>query len=79
MGAAIVLPGVGEAGAREVAERVRKAVAERPVEGEGGAVHATVSGGVAWFRPLLTRGWQVRRAAEGRLFDAKLAGRNQVK
>lgn len=73
----LVLPDSGVAGARQVAERIRAAVAAKPVGTREGPVTVTVSIGVAEYqagesvRDLLER---VDRA----LYAAKHGGRNRV-
>lgn len=72
-----ILPDTDAAGAKQVAERIRSAVADAPVETTEGPVSLTVSIGVAEYqagesvRDLLER---VDRA----LYAAKHGGRNQV-
>jgi diguanylate cyclase (GGDEF)-like protein len=75
---ALVLPGVALEDAVTVAERLRAAVAETPVESVGGALPMTVSVGVAssigdeGLNELLKR-------ADDRLYDAKHDGRDRVR
>jgi len=65
--------------ATEIAERIRKAMAEQPVKTDAGIVEATVSIGLAVYdgrepcTPLL-----LIRQADARLYEAKNAGRNRV-
>jgi diguanylate cyclase (GGDEF)-like protein len=73
----VILPGSGADGARQVAERVRMALASKPVETGEGPVPVTVSVGVAEYqagesvRDLLER-------ADRALYAAKHGGRNRV-
>jgi len=71
----ILLPGSGEAGATLVAERLREAVAERPVAG----VDITISCGVAASAPGNAFDFDsVFARADFALYSAKNAGRNRV-
>jgi len=81
---AIILPGLDEARAREVAERLRAAVAESPfdlsgVEASPDALAVTVSVGVASFVPGAGGSAEdlVHRADEC-VYEAKRRGRNRV-
>ncbi|WP_232901958.1 sensor domain-containing diguanylate cyclase [Marinobacter sp. G11] len=78
---AVLLPATDGEGARQVAERMRQAVAGKPVpSGQGGTpVELTISVGVATMRPAIGAGSQelVRRADEA-LYAAKTNGRNRV-
>src|SRR5690554_1856238 len=78
---AVLLPATDGEGARQVAERMRQAVAGKPVpSGQGGPpVELTISVGVATMRPAIGAGSQelVRRADEA-LYAAKANGRNRV-
>lgn len=76
---AVILPGASLDGARQLAERLRRAVSQMPVQDAlGQPVRVTVSIGVASFDPetpvseaLLTRGDEA-------LYRAKALGRNRV-
>lgn len=74
---ALVLPGAGLAGAVELAERVRAAVAATPVEAGGAALAVTVSLGCAALAPGEQAAALVARA-DARLYEAKRAGRDRV-
>lgn len=78
-----VLPDTGLAEARALAERVRAAIAARPVlltAADGREVpHAqTASIGVATLTPTLQTLRELLGAADARLYEAKHAGRNRV-
>ncbi|AUM12784.1 sensor domain-containing diguanylate cyclase [Ketobacter alkanivorans] len=76
---AVMLSNTDLQGAAVVAERVRKAVAETPVEWEGHTIVMTISIGVAGMRPGLDQGIDALvGAADAALYDAKKAGRNRV-
>jgi len=74
----VVLPGITERKAIEVAERIRIKMEGQVVETQSGLVRATVSAGLAMclepepFEVLMKR-------ADSALYDAKRNGRNQVK
>ncbi|WP_228257367.1 diguanylate cyclase [Marinobacter sp. NP-4(2019)] len=77
----VLLPATSGQGARNVAERLRKIIAENPVyPGDGaGPVKLTVSIGVATMTPDNNTGPEalIRRADEA-LYQAKETGRNRV-
>jgi len=74
----LLLPGTDLAGATNVAERVRAALAERVIVTPGGAaIRITASFGVATAPPLAKAG-ELISAADGALYDAKRAGKNRV-
>lgn len=61
-----------------VAERIRAAIAARPVALAEGAVQITISIGVATFPEDAESGTQIVAAADRALYAAKNAGRNRV-
>jgi diguanylate cyclase (GGDEF)-like protein len=76
---AVLLPGASTAEAREVAERIRMAVATSVFSGGTAmvAVRATLSAGVAEWTPGMT-GKELLHQADLALYEAKAAGRNTV-
>jgi diguanylate cyclase (GGDEF)-like protein len=71
----VLLPGIDEAAAAVVAERVRASVSELPIEG----VPVTISLGVAASPPDQPFDYQaVFEAADAALYQAKAGGRNRV-
>ncbi len=74
----IVLPETAEEGAREVAERVRKAVAELRVEMAGKIYPVKVSIGAATAPEFGTTPPQLVAAADAALYRSKARGRNRV-
>jgi diguanylate cyclase (GGDEF)-like protein len=74
----IVLPGCASANALEVAERVRRAVAEKPVNTTAGQVAMTISLGVATTGGQSVGPDELIQAADKALYWAKRAGRNRV-
>lgn len=70
----VVLPGAGEAGALEIAERLRTAVGERRPIG----VEVTISIGVAVAPPGFLDTDELVSAADAALYTAKEGGRNRV-
>jgi len=76
---AVLLPETDLAGAREVAERMRKAVESLPVHVAGEEIPVTISLGVACYpEGVLTRE-ALFAAADRAMYDAKSAGRNCVR
>jgi len=76
---AILLPGTGQSGAYEVAERICEKVASTAVEAEGEKIPMSVSIGTSFFDPA--RGMdsgQLIREADKALYRAKAAGKNRV-
>jgi diguanylate cyclase (GGDEF)-like protein len=78
---AALLPGTTEAGARTVAERIRAAVQAAAMPHEDSAFgHVTISLGVASMAPAKGDAPDALIAlADGALYHAKQAGRNQVR
>ncbi len=74
---AVLLPECGPAAAREVAERIRRRIAELSVPGPDGPVRVTVSAGVATSRPDDDPATLAARA-DAALYAAKRAGRDRV-
>jgi diguanylate cyclase (GGDEF)-like protein len=65
--------------AGEAGERLRNAIAERPIETESGTLEVTVSAGAAATdRGTFTRPSELVDAADGRLYAAKQGGRSRV-
>lgn len=76
---AILLPKTGLEGARELAERLRREVANRAVPVRDYELRVTASFGVACY-PETTRDQRsLYTSADAALYEAKAAGRNQVK
>ena len=73
------LPPAG-AGAAVVAERLRRAIADRPFAGHGGrrSAHVTVTVGVAMFAPDHQEALDLVRVADEALYAGKRGGRNRV-
>jgi len=76
---AVILPGSDVEGAADVAERVRRALAERPLASVDGArIHLTASFGVAASAPGMPTNALVE-AADDALYRAKRAGKDRVR
>lgn len=76
---AILLPQTPLTGAAELAERMRKAIASRPVVHEGTSIAVTVSFGIAGYPDTVPNGDWLFSAADRALYEAKAAGRNCVR
>lgn len=74
----VLLPGTDMAGALELAERLRLAVAAAPVQVEEDAIPVTVSVGVAAFHPADPHPDDILARADVALYKAKESGRNRV-
>jgi diguanylate cyclase (GGDEF)-like protein len=76
---AILLPGTAREAALQIAERIRRGVAELAISsGQGAPLHATVSVGVAAFPVDADDARSLVHAADVALYRAKGAGRNLV-
>jgi len=76
---AILLPQTPIAGATELAERLRRAIAERPVMHEGTSIRVTASFGIAGYPETVPHGDWLFPAADKALYRAKTDGKNCVK
>ena len=74
----VLLPGVGEGGARRLAESIREAVRRSPIPFEGGEFHVTLSAGVSMRSAEITTPRELISAADAALYRAKANGRNRV-
>jgi two-component system cell cycle response regulator len=75
----VVLPNINAAESMVVAERIRAAIAARPIETPYAPVQSTISIGVALSDPLgRIRGDQLMRSADEALYRAKHGGRDRV-
>lgn len=76
---AVILRGVGNAGAARLGERLRSAVAETPASAQGISIPVTISVGCASLSETDPASEQVLfSTADKRLYAAKRGGRNQV-
>ncbi|NGY04910.1 sensor domain-containing diguanylate cyclase [Solimonas terrae] len=77
---AVLLPRANKEPALEIAQRLRRTVAElRVADSEGRQISFTVSGGVAALRPLTRDLHELLRNADSALYQAKREGRNQIR
>lgn len=74
---AVLLPGVTAAEAREVAERLRRDIAARPLSGQAGPLAVTVSVGVA-ERRAGERAADLLAGCDAAMYAAKRGGRDRV-
>ena len=72
----LVLPGCSLILGQRVAERVRQAIARRPIVFEGKTISVTTSLGLAELQPKETPGAAIERADQA-LYSAKKTGRNR--
>ena len=72
----LVLPGCSLILGQRVAERVRQAIARRPIVFEGKTISVTTSLGLAELQPKETPGAAIARADQA-LYSAKKTGRNR--
>lgn len=75
---AVLAPEVGIAGAREVAEKIRRVVQATAFRFEGAAIPTTVSVGVASWMGQEDRPDAIYGRADAALYRAKMGGRNRV-
>jgi diguanylate cyclase (GGDEF)-like protein len=76
---AVLLPQTSQAGAAELAERLRAVLEARPAMHGGQAIPVTASFGVASYPVPVPYGDWLVAAADKALYEAKAAGRNCVK
>ncbi len=76
---AAILPGVGPASAHAVAERVRREFSRERIERDGVVIPATVSVGVVALQDHYVELDQLLSLADRALYEAKRAGRDQVR
>ena len=74
---AVILPGAGGEGARNIAERLRKAVMERTFSSDGRSFRVTVSIGIATSPVDAANKEELIEKADQALYHAKHNGRNQ--
>ena len=75
---AVLLPEAGLEKARQVAERLRRSIAETPVPTDCGSIHITISLGVAGLTPDTPDLASLLDHADSAMYAAKQAGRNRV-
>jgi len=76
---AILLPQTPVSGATELAERLRRSIADRPVMHEGASIRVSASFGIAGYPETVPHGDWLFPAADKALYSAKSSGRNCVK
>jgi diguanylate cyclase (GGDEF)-like protein len=74
----VLLPGVGEPGARRIAESIREAVGRTPIHHDNGEFHVTISAGVAARNGAMVTSRSIVSSADAALYRAKQNGRNRV-
>ena len=75
---AIILPDTGEEGSMVLAERLRAAIGEHPIETEAGLLRVTISVGVAQLDADDMAVTDLLGRADRGLYEAKRSGRNRV-
>jgi diguanylate cyclase (GGDEF)-like protein len=76
---AVLLPGIGMAGAQRVAEKIRTAVEGSPIRYQQQTIRVTLSVGIAVFAVHAASTGDLVAAADEALYEAKQAGRNCVR
>jgi diguanylate cyclase (GGDEF)-like protein len=75
---AVLLPNISAAGALRIADAIREALAQSPVEFSGQTISVTTSGGIA-ICPLHAHSAEALiAAADTALYQAKRTGRNRI-
>lgn len=74
----VLLPGASSARARQVAERLRRSLVERPFDCRGARVTVSTSVGVVSYDPVRDDWDRMLRRADQALYRAKDGGRNRV-
>lgn len=75
---AVILPNTDLAGGEEVAERIRKTIANNTIDYQGQNIQVTVSIGVAVLSPQDSRYEDLISQADIALYKAKNSGRNRI-
>ena len=75
---ALITPEVGLDGARELAGKINRLIGDTRFEFDGSAVQVTVSVGAAEWQEEYEDAWDLFKAADDKMYEAKRAGRNQV-
>ena len=75
---AVLLPGIGTAGAMRIAESIRNAVEASPVRCGGHSVRVTLSAGIATCPNHASTAQELIAVADAALYQAKQSGRNRV-
>ena len=74
----VVLSNCTQADARTAAERIRKSVADKPIDTSAGPLAVTVSMGIAGYDDTHTDAKSIIGAADAALYQAKANGRNRA-
>ena len=75
----LITPEVGSDGATELANKIRRLIADTRFEFEGTQVKVAISVGVAEWQPHYEDAADIFKAADDKLYEAKRGGRNQVR
>jgi diguanylate cyclase (GGDEF)-like protein len=75
---ALITPEVGLEGAKDLAGKIKRLIADTHFEFEGAAIEVTVSVGVAEWHEKYENAWDIFKAADDKMYEAKRGGRNQV-
>jgi two-component system cell cycle response regulator len=75
---ALITPEVGLEGARELAGKINRLIHDTHFEFEGARVEVTVSAGVAEWQEHYGEAWDLHKAADDKMYQAKRNGRDQV-
>ena len=75
---ALITPEVSLDGAKDLAGKINRLIGDTRFEFEGSPVDITVSVGVAEWQAQYEDAWDLFKAADDKMYEAKRAGRNQV-
>jgi diguanylate cyclase (GGDEF)-like protein len=75
---ALITPEVGIDGAKELAGKINRLIADTRFEFEGTQVDVTISVGVAEWQPHYDDAWDLHKEADDKMYEAKRSGRNRV-
>ena len=76
---ALITPEVGVEGARELAGKINRLIADTRFEFEGSRIEVTVSVGVGEWQPHYEDASDLFKVADDKMYEAKRNGRNQVR
>ena len=75
---ALITPEVGLEGAKELGGKINRLIRDTRFEFEGTRVNVTVSVGVAEWQTHYEDAWDLHKAADDKMYEAKRGGRDRV-